>query len=181
MVGRPGLGWCGFPHLRSRATTLAGAAGSRTVSVMYGLLVFVHILAAIAWFGTGLFHQLHMVRLRSVSGHADVGYQMESMSWTEKGIFIPAPLLVLATGITMVAVNDAWAFSQAWVYLSLGFWVAEAIMGGAVGGKLLGRIQEAREQGGDVSGLIDRDLSIAWVDVAILTVILVLMVFKPGL
>lgn len=148
---------------------------------MYQLLILVHILAAIAWFGTGLFYQLHMTRLRSVSGHGEVGSQMEWMRWTEKGIFIPAPLMVLATGIAMVAVNDAWEFTQAWVYLSLGLWVAEAVMGGAVGGKLLGRIQEAREHDGDVSVLVDRYLSIAWVDVTILTLILVLMVFKPGL
>lgn len=96
-------------------------------------------------------------------------------------VFIPAPLLVLATGITMVAVNDAWAFSQPWVYLTLALFVADAILAGAVGGKTIGRIQEGWSQGADVSAFVDRYLSIAWVDVAILTVILALMVFKPGL
>jgi len=147
---------------------------------MYELAIFLHILAGIAWFGTGLFFQLHTNRLRSVSGGGEVADVMESFSWTEKWIFIPAPVLVLATGIVMVVSNDAWAFSQPWVYLALSLWVAEAIMGGAVGGKLLARISETRTDGGDVSSLVDRYLSLAWIDVAILTAILYLMVFKPG-
>lgn len=148
---------------------------------MYELAIFLHILAGIAWFGTGLFYQLHTNRLRSVSDGGEVADVMESFSWAEKWIFIPAPLLVLATGIVMVTANDAWAFSQVWVYLALSLWVAEAIMGGAVGGRLIGQISEARVDGGDVSLLVDRYLSLAWIDVAILTVILYLMVFKPGL
>jgi uncharacterized membrane protein len=148
---------------------------------MYGLLVFFHILAAIAWFGGGLFLQLHMSRLRGTAGRAEAALEIDRFTWSEKWIFIPAPLVVLATGITMVAVNDAWAFSQPWVYLALALFVADAILAGAVGGKTIGRIQEGRSRGADVSAIVDRYLSIAWVDVAILTVILVLMVFKPGL
>lgn len=148
---------------------------------MYELTIFLHILAGIAWFGTGLFYQLHTNRLRSVSDGGEVADVMESFSWAEKWIFIPGPLLVLATGIVMVLVNDAWAFSQLWVYLALSLWVVEAIMGGAVGGKLIARISETRAGGGDVSALVDRYLSLAWIDVAILTAILYLMVFKPGL
>lgn len=148
---------------------------------MYELAIFVHILAGIAWFGAGLFYQLHTSRLRAVSGHGDVAVAMESFLWTEKWIFIPAPLLVIITGIVMVVANGAWAFSQPWVYLALSLWVLEAIMGGAVGGRLLGRIQETLAGDGDPSALIDRYLSLAWIDVAILTAILVLMVFKPGI
>jgi uncharacterized membrane protein len=147
---------------------------------MYEVAVFIHILAGIAWFGGGMFHQLHMNRLRASNGQEAVAAQEETFEWAEKWVFIPAPLLVLATGIIMVTVNDAWAFSQPWVYLALGLWVLEAIMGGAVAGRLVSRIKETRAAGGDLTLLVDRYLALSWIDVAILTVVLVLMVFKPG-
>lgn len=148
---------------------------------MYELLVFIHIMGGLTWFGSGLFHQLHMNRLRASNGQAAVAAQFDSFAWSEKWIFVPAPLLVIATAITMVLVDDAWSFSQPWVYLSLALWVVAAIMGGAVGGKTMGQINETRERGGDVAPLVDRYLSLAWIDVAILVSLLALMVFKPGL
>ncbi len=147
---------------------------------MYITILFVHILAGIAWFGGGLFFQLHMNRLRAADGQSAAASQLETFGWAEKWIFIPAPLLALVTGITMVATNDGWTFSQPWVYLSLVLWVVSAITGGAVGGKNLKQIMQARADGGDVTPLVDRYLSLAWIDVAILTLILFLMVFKPG-
>lgn len=148
---------------------------------MYELLVFIHILGGLTWFGGGLFYQLHMNRLRASNGQTAVVDQFDSFAWSEKWLFLPAPLLVIATAITMVLVNDAWSFSQPWIYVSLALWVVEAIMGGAVGGRLMGRINETRERGGDVASLVDRYLSLAWIDVAILVFLLALMVFKPGL
>lgn len=148
---------------------------------MYELLVFIHILGGLTWFGGGLFYQLHMNRLRASNGQTAVVDQFDSFAWSEKWLFLPAPLLVIATAITMVLVNDAWSFSQPWIYVSLALWVVEAIMGGAVGGRLMGRINETRERGGDIASLVDRYLSLAWIDVAILVFLLALMVFKPGL
>lgn len=45
---------------------------------------------------------------------------MTENEWLDDWIFTPAPLLVIATGITMAIMNDAWDFSQPWVYLAMG-------------------------------------------------------------
>jgi uncharacterized membrane protein len=106
---------------------------------VYTTILFIHILAGLAWFGGGLFFQLHMNRLRAADGQSAAASQLETFFWSEKWIFIPAPLLALLTGITMVATNDVWGFSQPWGYLSLGLWVASAIMGAQSGARMSNR------------------------------------------
>jgi uncharacterized membrane protein len=94
-------------------------------------------------------------------------------------VFLPAPFLVIATGIAMVFVSDAWAFIQTWVYLAIGFFVVVLIMGGGFGDRMERRMKEAREDGRSLLDVFDRYLRLGFIEMGVIVVIIFLMVYKP--
>ena len=102
----------------------------------------------------------------------------------EKYIYIPAPILVLLTGLTMVAVNDAWRFSQPWVYMALTLLVLAGILGGAVGSRLEKRMESLREEdrvaSSDYEQVLAKTLNSGWLELALMVGLILLMVYKPG-
>jgi uncharacterized membrane protein len=150
---------------------------------MYNLLVVVHILSVIAWVGGGLVQQLAVVQARKAGGPVEVDRYLVSSEWMQRFIYIPAPILVLLSGVTMVAVSDSWSFSQTWVYLALLLIVLAGVLGGAVGGRLEKRVVELREQdsvaGPEYADTLRRILNNGWVELVLLVAIIFLMVYKP--
>ena len=151
---------------------------------MYELLIVIHILAGIAWVGGGLTEQLSVQQARASGGAAAADRQIVSLAWMEKFIYIPAPIIVLITGLTMVAVNDAWGFSQPWVYIALSLLVLAGILGGAVGGRLGKRIEELRGEGlvdsPEYLQTLSKVLNSSWLELVLMIGLIFLMVYKPG-
>lgn len=146
---------------------------------MYDVLVFVHILSAMVWVGGGFVLLAIERRAREEGGLEEADRVMRQMEWTDDWIFTPAPLLVIVTGIAMVATHDAWAFSQPWVYLALSLIAIEFI----VGYRDLRRMKLAREEGVesvDYANALTSYFRFAPVAISMLALIVVLMVFKPG-
>ncbi|HEY7468411.1 MAG TPA: DUF2269 family protein [Acidimicrobiia bacterium] len=147
---------------------------------MYDLLVLIHILSAMVWVGGGFVLVAVERHAFNTGGHEGLDRTMRALEWTDDWIFTPAPLLVVATGVTMVIVNDAWAFSQSWIYLALGLIVVEFV----TGFRELNRIKAARESGSvsspEYGVALKAYLRFAPFAVSLLGVIVVLMVFKPG-
>jgi uncharacterized membrane protein len=104
---------------------------------------------------------------------------IRQLEWTDDWVFTPAPLLVVATGVAMVLMSDAWAFSQPWVYVTLALIAVEFI----VGSRDIKRLRTGREHG-DESPELGRALAgyfrFAPAALAMLAVIVVLMVLKLG-
>ena len=147
---------------------------------MYEVAVLIHILAAIAWLGAGLFIQLHAQRVRTAQGtEAVVGF-LDSIEWTGTRWFPVASMGVLITGLIMVSTQDAWGFGQEWIYMALIFFVISGILGGFMGNRILKQIRQTNEEGGDLNPLLDRLSRIEWLDIIALLLIVVLMVYKPG-
>ena len=94
-------------------------------------------------------------------------------------VFNPAPILVVATGVIMVIVSEAWAFSQIWIYLALVLFVVALSLGAFFADRWVKQMEEAREQGRVASELFDRFLRLGAVETAILIGIVFLMVYKP--
>jgi len=155
-----------------------------TVRAMYQLLLVVHVLAGIAWVGGGLTNQLAIQQARRSGGAVEVDAQMVSLAWMEKLIYIPAPVVVLLSGVTMVAVQDAWSFSQPWVYLALTLIVVAGILGGAVGGRLERRVEELRADGlvesPEFAQTLTKVLNSGWLELVLMIALVFLMVYKPG-
>jgi uncharacterized membrane protein len=150
---------------------------------MYNLLVVLHILSAIAWVGGGLTQQLGVIQARKRGGSAEADRVFLASAWMEKYIYMPAPILVVLTGITMVLTNDSWAFSQIWIYSALALIVVAGVLGGAVGGKLEKKIVELRAEdavgGPQYAEVLGRAIRNGWVELAVMVAIVFLMVYKP--
>ena len=95
-------------------------------------------------------------------------------------IFLPAPFLVIATGLTMVIVSDAWAFGQVWVYMAIALFVVALIMGGGLGDRMERQMRDARKEGRSLPDVFDRYVRLGFTEIGIMLVIVSLMVYKPG-
>jgi hypothetical protein len=93
-------------------------------------------------------------------------------------------VVVLGAGITMVAVNEAWAFSQLWVILALVLYAVSAFGFGTWTDKLTVRALEllADEgvKGHNYVAATRKLIRTVQVDGIVVISILALMVFKPG-
>jgi uncharacterized membrane protein len=146
---------------------------------MYELLVVVHILSGMAWLGGASVMLLGLRGIRTTEGHIAADRTMASLDKTMGWIFGLAPFLLIATGVTMVAVREAWRFSQMWVYLAIFLFVAAAILGGVLGDRLEKQMKQAREDGTTAPAAFDRFLRLGSIEMAILPAIVFLMVYKP--
>ena len=150
---------------------------------MYSLLVFVHVFTAVLWIGgvIGMFVIVQNTRKHEGAAAADrVAARVERLLQ----FYLVGPVVVLASGITMVAVSDAWAFSQPWVYLAIATFVIGTVVGGSASG--MERKIKAARKAGEVEGasfavLQGRYLRSMWASIAILASVELFMVFRPGI
>ncbi len=146
---------------------------------MYELLVIVHILSAMVWLGGAFILLLSFRNLKHAKGQAAVDETMGRLEPVMNRIFLPAPILVIATGLTMVIISDAWAFGQIWVYLAIALFVVVLIIGGGFGDRLERQMRDAREEGRSLPDVFDRYLRLGFIEMGIMLVIVSLMVYKP--
>jgi len=141
----------------------------------YRVLLLVHILAGMAWIGGGLVIQITQQQAFRLGGRVASDRARTDLAWADTWLAIPAPLLVVGTGIAMVIVNTGWRFAQTWIWTSLAtvaIYQALALTMGA-------RLYRRRETGpGDQP--TQELLRLGNVLLALLTGVVFLMVFKPG-
>jgi uncharacterized membrane protein len=141
----------------------------------YQLLLVVHILAGMAWLGGGLVIQITGLRAFRLGGRPAVGRVRSDLSWADTWLAIPAPLLVVGTGIAMVVVNTGWRFAQTWIWTSLATVAIHQALALTLGARLYR--QHETGQGDQPTRAL---LRLGNVLLALLTGIVALMVFKPG-
>ena len=151
----------------------------------YDWLLLGHILAAITWVGGAITMQTVAARLARSESRETVASFARTIEWIGPRLFMPSSLVVLGFGIAMVAVNEAWTIGQLWIILAL-VGIAISGIGGAVFfGPHAKRIGEAFRTEGPESpramSLIRRVNVVGWFDTALLLLIVVDMVIKPGL
>lgn len=176
-----------FETAQRRDAFQAGTGCGETprLPAVYELAIFLHILAGFIWIGGLLFVQSIWQRMILSDSDESARGIYEAIQWSGNRIIIPAALVVLGAGITMVAVNDAWAFSQLWVILALALFGVSAFGFGTWTDKLTARALELLNDEG-VKGptyvAATRTLIRAvQVDGIVVVSILALMVFKPGI
>ena len=146
---------------------------------MYDLLVLVHILSAMVWVGGGFILMANERHTHKRGGPAALYRLMRQSEWVDDWIFTPAPLLTVASGVTMVIMSDAWAFTQPWVYLALALIVTEF----SVGYRDYKKMKIALEHG-DASAefrtALPAYMRMSVLAIGLLATVVVLMVLKPG-
>lgn len=152
---------------------------------MYELAVFLHILAGFFWIGGVLYTQSIWQRMILSDSDESARGIYEAIQWSANRMILPAALVVLGAGITMVAVNDAWAFSQLWVILALVLYGVSGLGFGTWTDKLTARALEllADEgvKGHNYVAATHKLIKVVQVDGLVVVSILALMVFKPGI
>ncbi len=151
---------------------------------MYELVVFLHVAAGVIWVGGGLYGQIIGTRMANASDDVATAGFANQVEWSGLRLFTPASLVVLAAGIYMVIDNDAWAFSQTWIWLSLGIYAFSFVVGAGYLGPTSGKLAKVLETKGpsdpEYKSMLKRLLGVSRYDTAAMFVIVALMVFKPG-
>jgi uncharacterized membrane protein len=151
----------------------------------YNWLLLGHILAAITWVGGAIAMQIVGARLYRAESAEAVAAFARTAEYLGTRMFMPASLAVLAFGIAMVAVNEAWTIGQLWIILALVGIGISGIGGAVFFGPQSKRIGEALRSEGPQSQrartLIRQIFVVGRVDVLILLLVVADMVLKPGL
>ncbi len=147
---------------------------------MRNLLLLVHILSAMTWFGAGVWGLIAVRRVQLVQGTEEADTLLEKMELVENRIFPPAAIFVLLSGIGLV-LNGSAGWGDMFVYLGMTGVIVSMGLGGAVGGRINRELAAAREADDTVktAGLVNRWLNLGRIELLILLVVIVLMVYKP--
>ena len=154
-------------------------------SGVYEVAVFFHILGGFIWVG-GLLYVQSMWHRMILSDKDDSARGIyEAINWSANRVIVPAALVVLVAGVTMVATSAAWGFGQLWVILALVLFAVSAFGFGTWTDRLVADALELLSDEG-VSGsryraAAQKLIRVARIDVFVMLSILALMVFKPGL
>ena len=148
--------------------------------IWYQILLLVHILAGMAWIGGGLAIQITEQRAFRLGGRPAVDRARTDLAWADTWLAIPSPLLVVSTGIAMVVIDTGWRFAQTWIWTSLATVAIYQALALTLGARLYRQAASGQE---DRARRIDPARSLiklGHVLLVLLTGIVVLMVFKPG-
>ena len=148
----------------------------------YELLVFVHVLAAAAWFGAAL---LSIVLLEVASRANDTPWLVRFGEYDEKlaqFLFIPSAILTLLAGLALVF-DGPWSFSEdGWVIAGLLLLVGIFALGlGLIvpAGKKLAELAQADASAAIVQEQIGKLKTLSWIDIGLLAAAIFFMTTKP--
>ena len=148
----------------------------------YEILKSLHLLGAVVWLGGGFMLQVLLGLVRR-AGPEDLAAFTRSAERTSQRIFMPASFAVLAFGIWLV-VDGPWNFSDAWIGIGIAGYAVSALNGMINIGPTSRKMKEAiaRRGAGDptVAALARRLNAWGWIDLAVLTAVVVDMIVKPG-
>jgi uncharacterized membrane protein len=87
--------------------------------MLYNVLLFVHILAAIVWVGGAVTIDVLASRAVRSGDPVRIGTMSREAGFVGQRIIAPTSVVLLVMGLSMVAVNDAWTIGQAWIIIAL--------------------------------------------------------------
>lgn len=149
---------------------------------MYDVLVFVHVLAAIAWVGGAAFSQLLAIRAERSTDPADLPRLGHSLEYFGLRYFMPVSIVLFVAGLIMTA--QRWGFDQAWISISMLLWFGSVLAGALYLGPKSKRVAELFEAEGPTSdaarSLMRRLFLVSRLELVSFAIIVALMVFKPG-
>jgi uncharacterized membrane protein len=151
-------------------------------TTLYEAIVFVHVFAAIVWVGGAFFFQVKIAQCKRANDNAGFLQLGKDAEHIGQRLFMPASVVVLLAGIAMVWYGP-YTF-ELWIGLALLGIVATAVTGATYLGPTGGKLARMAEEGGfdDPSFIAKRDqlITVSRIDYAVLVLVVLDMVFKPG-
>jgi uncharacterized membrane protein len=149
----------------------------------FELMKTVHVLAAVVWVGGGATIQVLAARIQAQNDPVRLVQFSKDIEWVGMRVYTPASIIVLLMGIGMVMQGFP-DFSDLWIILALvGIAISVAVGAGYLGptsGKLGRMIEERGPEDAEAQQTLGRLLVVSRVDLAILLLIVIDMVVKPG-
>jgi uncharacterized membrane protein len=149
----------------------------------YATWLALHILAAIVWIGGALMIQFFAFRLLKENDPQRMARFAKDVEVIGMRTFIPASLVLLVLGFVMVhQAGWDWRF---WLVFAIVVWALSFVSGAAFLGPESGRIAKVIEERGgadaEVQARIERILFVSRIEVALIALVAMDMVLKPGL
>ena len=92
------------------------------------VLLFVHIVAVMAWLGGGFLAGVFAGRMKTADPEHRLGFA-RLMRKVSTGLFMPAAIVVLLAGTWLVIDSEVFEFDQLWISIGFGVVVITAAMG----------------------------------------------------
>ncbi len=142
-------------------------------------LLIIHIFGAAGWIGGGLYVYFIYPRLAAKGGEGAPA--VAEINATGDKFFGVVAGLVLLSGIGLVLTSDAYGWSDAFVWVGIGVFVASGVWQGLVASKVDERLVAAVSgDSGDLKSEISAWRRVGFFDVAIVLIALWAMVTKVG-
>jgi uncharacterized membrane protein len=143
-----------------------------------------HVLLAVIWVGGATTVQIFAIKaVRSPDPSEKIGL-LRNTEWVGMRVYFPASVLLLIAGILMVVDRPDFAFGDAWILIGLGGLIFSAVVGSTFLGPETGRVGKLVEAKGsddpEVVSRINRLFVVSRVELAILLLVVLDMVIKPG-
>ncbi|HSK51610.1 MAG TPA: DUF2269 family protein [Clostridia bacterium] len=149
---------------------------------MYELIVYVHVLSAIAWVGGAFILNLLGTRISRSTNPDELPLFGRQVEWFGLRYFLPISIVTFAAGVILTA--QRWEFSQIWISIAMLLWLVSVLLGALYVGPRSKKVAELFEAEGATSQVARaasaRLFLVARIDVVIFLVIVALMVWKPG-
>jgi uncharacterized membrane protein len=97
--------------------------------MLYRYIRFLHIVASVIWLGGGVLLGVIALRARRSGDARLLGDFAKMLPYAGLRVFMPATVLVLLSGLSLVSMTEAWSFSQLWVWLAVGAVLVAVLMG----------------------------------------------------
>ena len=148
---------------------------------MGSVLLFIHILAAAAWFGTSVAQMVTNRRMAESSDEIAANWLRTVVSYGNS-IYLPSALVLLATGIWMVAIDPTYGYGNLFVTIGFVMVVVGAVFGARIFGPLSERAAALRDEGkrDEAMPIYTRLRTAGMVDGLLLTVTIAAMVGRWG-
>jgi hypothetical protein len=144
-------------------------------------LVAIHILCAVIWVGGAFVTQMHAIRAQH-GGAITMGAFAKDTEFVGMRTFLPASLILLTTGIWLVA-RDVFTLDE-WVVWGLVVIGLSIVTGAGFLGPESGRIGQLVDERGDddpeVQRRIGRIFLVSRVELVLLISVVLVMALKPG-
>jgi uncharacterized membrane protein len=149
---------------------------------VYELIVYVHVLSAIAWVGGAFILNLLGTRITRSTSPDELPMFGRQVEWFGLRYFLPISIITFAAGVILTA--QRWEFSETWISIAMLLWLVSVLMGALYIGPRSKKVAELFEAEGATSAgaraASARLFLVSRIDVLIFLVIVALMVWKPG-
>lgn len=151
---------------------------------LFEILLFVHLIALAIWYGGALTGALLGGQIRRSGEVQPFAQYCAAFAQVAGPLFGGSALILIASGVWLVLLDGGPSFSDTWVVIVLVGWVVAMILGATAVGLSWTKVALAlSEPGATLDGaqpLITRALRFSWLDLAIRTVVILLMVWQPS-